>query len=58
MGGGGGQVLLIFILEVFDEGIENVIGGYRVVVIEMVVSSCFCMDVEMFYCIETFFLNM
>jgi hypothetical protein len=52
--------LLIFILEVIENDIENRISGYREVVVEMAVSSCFCMNVKTFQSIEmeTFFLNL
>ena len=52
--------LLIFILEVTENDIENRISGYREVVVEMAVNSCFSMNVKTFQSIEmeTFFLNL
>jgi hypothetical protein len=52
--------LLIFFLEAFENCVEDPIGRYRLVVIKVIISNCFFMDVESFYCVEknTFFLKL
>lgn len=57
----GGQAerweVLLFILEVFENSIEDLISAYRVVIIKVIVSGCFSTDVESFNSgkVDTFF---
>jgi hypothetical protein len=52
--------LLISVLEVFENSIKNSVSRYCVIIIKMIVSSCFTVDVKLFYCIKmsTFFLEL
>jgi hypothetical protein len=45
-------VLWVFVLEVIKDGLESLVIGYCVVVIEMVVGGSFFMNVEALYGIE------
>jgi len=47
-------------LEVFENSIEDLISGYRVVVVKVIVSGCFSVVVESFYSVQvdTFFLKL
>ena len=49
--------LFISVLEVFEDSIKNSVSRYCVIIIKMIVSSCFTVDVKSFYCIKmsTFF---
>ena len=43
-------VLLVSALDVFKDSIKNSVGGYCVVIINIIVYGCFFMNVESFYC--------
>jgi hypothetical protein len=49
-GSGGGH--LVFNLEVSENGIKDLVRGNCVVVIKVIISGCFFIDVETFYGVE------
>jgi hypothetical protein len=53
-------MLRVFVVKVIKNGLENLVIGYRVVIIEVVVGGCFFVDVEMLCGIEVdaFFLEL
>ena len=52
--------LLIFFLEAFENSVTDLIGKYRMVIVKVVINSCFFVYMESFYCVEmnTFFLKL
>jgi hypothetical protein len=44
--------LLDSALEVFKDSLKNSVSGYCVIIIKMIVSGCFSVDVESFFCIK------
>ena len=44
-----GWVLLVFFEEVVEDGLEDMVVGYRVVIAEVIVQGCFFMNVNPLY---------